>query len=180
MWWHTAARFRVSLRGDVPFPSRAGHRERNARSFHSLPARVAAEFLSTSGERTAPEPSRSIAPKPTGAAAPGGGETPLAPGMPQAAPSRPETGRFTHFRHIQREREREGERGEERGRRALCFRICARDVKWICLIEFMTQREPRRGWEVESGGGGIKFAADFYTRTIGGNAKQPLVEGVSP
>lgn len=40
----------------------------------------------------------------------------------------------------------------------------------------MTQREPR-GWEVESGGGRIKFAPDFYTRTIGGNAKQPLEKG---
>lgn len=41
----------------------------------------------------------------------------------------------------------------------------------------MTQREAGRGWEVESGGGGIKFAPDFYTGTIGGNAKQPLARG---
>lgn len=68
---------------------------------------------------------------------------------------------------------REREREKERGAGALCFHICAHDVKWICLIEFMTQREPR-GWEVESGGGRIKFAPDFYTQTIGGNAKQPL------
>lgn len=40
----------------------------------------------------------------------------------------------------------------------------------------MAQREPR-GREVESGGGRIKFAPDFYTRAIGGNAKQPLAEG---
>lgn len=70
----------------------------------------------------------------------------------------------------------EREREKERGAGALCFHICAHDVKWICLIEFMTQREPR-GWEVESGGGRIKFAPDFYTRTIGGNAKQPLEKG---
>lgn len=31
---------------------------------------------------------------------------------------------------------------------------------------------------MESGGGRIKFAPDFYTRTIGGNAKQPLVKGL--
>lgn len=70
----------------------------------------------------------------------------------------------------------EKEREKERGTGALCPHICARDVKCICLIEFMTQREPR-AWEVESGGERIKFAPDFYTRTIGGNAKQPLVKG---
>jgi len=43
----------------------------------------------------------------------------------------------------------------------------------------MTQRETR-GWEVESGGERIKFAPDFYTWTIGENAKQSLVKGFFP
>lgn len=164
--WHTAPRLGVSA---VPSPCRAGQRGANPRSFHRLPARVAAEFLNTSGE-----PSRSIAPGSAGTAAPRACEPPLAPGMPQPAPSQAGQGRFTHF--LRRFRERE-EVGEERGTRALCFHICARDVKWICLIEFMTQREAGRGWEVESGGGGIKFAPDFYTGTTEGNAKQPLARG---
>lgn len=71
----------------------------------------------------------------------------------------------------------EGEREkQERGTCALCFHICVRDAPCICLIEFGTQREPP-AWEVESGGARIKSARDFYTWTMGENAKQPSAKG---
>lgn len=77
--WHTATRLRVTLCGDVPTPFRAGHREMNTRSFHSLPTRVAGKFLSTSSERTRAvlrDSSRNTTPTGTGAAAPRARENP--------------------------------------------------------------------------------------------------------
>lgn len=88
--------------------------------------------------------------------------------------------RFTRFLshciHISMEGGKE--KKKERGTCALCFNICVRDAQCICLIEFRTQREPH-AWEVESGGDRIKFARDFYTWTVGENAEQPLVKGLS-
>lgn len=91
-----------------------------------------------------------------------------------------EINRFTrclsHCIHIEMEGGKE--KKKEWGTCALCFNICVRDAQCICLIEFRTQREPH-AWEVESGGDRIKFARDFYTQTVGENAKQPSVKGLS-
>lgn len=183
---HTAARFRVSLRSRVPpVPSRT---PRNEYPLLSFPA-------SSCGWKIPQHLQRAPAPRPCTGTLP---ETPLRelspePGKPLWLPGclgllhlNQKLAAYSDLltfsialgasRKTQRERERGREREKERGTRALCFHICAHDVKWICLIEFMTQREPR-GWEVESGGGRIKFAPDFYTRDHWGKCKAAFMEG---